>query len=103
MAAVSLNVASLQPLADRILVKVEEAEEQTAGGIILPDAAKDKSVVGEVVQVGCGRRSEDGTLQPIDVQVGDKVLYSKYAGTEIKLNGADYMLLREQDILATVS
>lgn len=103
MAAVTLNVSSLQPLGDRILVKLQGPEEQTAGGIILPDAAQDKPQVGEVVQVGVGKRSDDGALQPIDVQVGDKVLYSKYAGTEINLNGEDHMLLREQDILAVVS
>lgn len=103
MATVTLNVSSLQPLGDRILIKIQDANEQTTGGIILPDTAKDKPQVGEVVQIGVGKRSDDGKLQPIDVQVGDKVLYSKYAGTEINLNGADHMLLREQDILAVVS
>lgn len=103
MATVTLNVSSLQPLGDRILIKIQDANEQTTGGIILPDTAKDKPQVGEVVQIGVGKRSDDGKLQPIDVQVGDKVLYSKYAGTEISLNGADHMLLREQDILAVVS
>jgi chaperonin GroES len=103
MATVTLNVSSLQPLGDRILVKIQEADEQTVGGIILPDSAKDKPQVGEVVQVGIGKHNDSGALQPIDVQVGDKVLYSKYAGTEINLNGADHMLLREQDILAVVS
>ncbi|WNZ26000.1 co-chaperone GroES [Leptolyngbya sp. NK1-12] len=103
MATVSLGVTTVKPLGDRILVKVREAEEKTAGGIILPDTAKEKPQVGEVVQVGPGKRNEDGSFQAIDVQVGDNVLYSKYAGTDIKLGGEDYVLLREQDILATVS
>nr|RNJ70349.1 MAG: co-chaperone GroES [Leptolyngbya sp. IPPAS B-1204] len=103
MATVSLGVTTVKPLGDRILVKVREAEEKTAGGIILPDTAKEKPQVGAVVQVGPGKRNEDGSFQAIDVQVGDSVLYSKYAGTDIKLGGEDYVLLREQDILATVS
>ncbi|MBW4466541.1 MAG: co-chaperone GroES [Pegethrix bostrychoides GSE-TBD4-15B] len=103
MASVSLNVASVKPLGDRILIKVQEAEDQTAGGIFLPDSAQEKPQVGEVTQVGSGKRNDDGTIQAIDVQVGDKVLYSKYAGNELKLNGEEFMLLREQDILAVVS
>jgi chaperonin GroES len=103
MATVSLAVSIVKPLGDRILVKVREAEEKTAGGIILPDTAKEKPQVGEVVQVGPGKRNEDGSYQAIDVKVGENVLYSKYAGTDIKLGGDDYVLLREQDILATVS
>jgi chaperonin GroES len=103
MATVSLGVSTVKPLGDRILVKVREAEEKTAGGIILPDTAKEKPQVGEVVQVGPGKRNEDGSYQAIDVKVGENVLYSKYAGTDIKLGGDDYVLLREQDILATVA
>ncbi|MEM9448494.1 MAG: co-chaperone GroES [Cyanobacteria bacterium P01_E01_bin.6] len=102
MATVSLGVSTVKPLGDRILVKVSEAEEKTSGGIILPDAAKEKPQVGEVSQVGSGKRNDDGSFQPIDVQVGDKVLYSKYAGTDLKIGGEEYVLLREQDILATV-
>lgn len=102
MATVSLGVSTVKPLGDRILVKVSEAEEKTAGGIILPDSAKEKPQVGEVTEVGSGKRNDDGTFQPIDVKVGDKVLYSKYAGTDLKVGGEDYVLLREQDILATV-
>ena len=102
MAAISLNVSTVKPLSDRILVKVQTAEEQTAGGIFLPDTAKEKTQVGEVVQVGTGKRSDKGVLQPVDVTVGDRILYSKYAGTELKIGGEEYMLLREQDILAIV-
>lgn len=103
MATVSLGVSTVKPLGDRILIKVKEAEERTAGGIFLPDTAKEKPQVGEVVQVGPGKRSESGTYETIDVNVGDNVLYSKYAGTDVKLGGEDYVLLREQDILAIVS
>ncbi|MBD2328140.1 MAG: co-chaperone GroES [Alkalinema sp. CACIAM 70d] len=102
MAAVSLSVSTVQPLGDRVFVKVSEAEEKTAGGIILPDNAKEKPQVGEVVQVGPGKRNDDGSRQELEVKVGDKVLYSKYAGTDIKLGGDDYVLLTERDILAVV-
>lgn len=103
MAAVSLSVSTVKPLGDRVFVKVSEAEEKTAGGIILPDNAKEKPQVGEVVQVGPGKRNDDGSRQALEVNIGDKVLYSKYAGTDIKLGGEDYVLLTERDILAVVS
>jgi chaperonin GroES len=103
MAAVSLSVSTVKPLGDRVFVKVSEAEEKTAGGIILPDNAKEKPQVGEIVSVGSGKLSEKGERQPMEVQVGNKVLYSKYAGTDIKLGGDDYVLLSEKDILAVVS
>jgi chaperonin GroES len=103
MAAVSLNVSTVKPLGDRILVKVTDAEEKTAGGILLPDTAKEKPQVGEVVSVGAGKRNDDGSFQALEVNVGDKVLYSKYAGTDLKLGGDDHVLLREQDILATLA
>lgn len=102
MATVSLGVSTVKPLGDRILVKVSEAEEKTAGGIILPDSAKEKPQVGEVTAVGSGKRNDDGSYQTIDVKVGERVLYSKYAGTDLKIGGDEYVLLREQDILATV-
>lgn len=102
MATVSLGVSTVKPLGDRILVKVSEAEEKTAGGIILPDSAKEKPQVGEVVEVGSGKRNDDGSYQTIDVKVGERVLYSKYAGTDLKIGGDEFVLLREQDILATV-
>jgi chaperonin GroES len=103
MAAVSLSVSTVKPLGDRVFVKVSEAEEKTAGGIILPDNAKEKPQIGEIMQVGPGKRNDDGTFAPLEVKVGDKVLYSKYAGTDIKLGGDDYVLLTERDILAIVS
>lgn len=103
MAAVSLSVSTVKPLGDRVFVKVSEAEEKTAGGIILPDNAKEKPQVGEIVSVGSGKINEKGERQPMEVQVGNKVLYSKYAGTDIKLGTEEYVLLSEKDILAVVS
>lgn len=103
MAALSIDASSVKPLSDRILVKVQEAEEKTAGGIFLPEVAKEKPQVGEVVSVGTGKVNEDGSRSPIDIQVGASVLYSKYAGTDLKIGNTDYVLLREQDILAIVS
>ncbi|MEN9208641.1 MAG: co-chaperone GroES [Gloeomargarita sp. GMQP_bins_120] len=102
MATVALNVSTVTPLGDRVLVKVSQAEERTAGGILLPDTAKEKPQVGEVVAVGPGRRDDNGQRIPMEVQVGDRVLYSKYAGTELKIGTEDYVLLAEKDILATV-
>ncbi|TAD78564.1 MAG: co-chaperone GroES [Oscillatoriales cyanobacterium] len=102
MAAVSLSVSTVTPLGDRVLVKVAAAEEKTAGGILLPDNAKEKPQVGEVVAVGPGKRNDDGSRQAPEVSPGNKVLYSKYAGTDIKLGGEDYVLLSEKDILAVV-
>lgn len=103
MAAISLGNSSVKPLGDRVFIKVSASESQTAGGIILPDAAKEKPQVGEITAVGPGRVDESGNRRALDVSVGDKVLYSKYAGTEIKLGDDDYILLSEKDILATVS
>ncbi len=101
--AVSLSVSTVKPLGDRVFVKVSAAEEKTAGGIILPDNAKEKPNVGEIMQVGVGKLNEKGERQAMEVKVGDKVLYSKYAGTDIKLGSDDYVLLSEKDILAVVS
>ncbi|NMG20635.1 co-chaperone GroES [Brasilonema bromeliae] len=103
MAAVSLSVSTVKPLGDRVFVKVNAAEEKTAGGLYLPDNAKEKPQVGEVVAVGEGKIKDDGARQALDVKVGDKVLYSKYAGTDIKLGTDEYVLLSEKDILAVVS
>ncbi|WP_088890073.1 co-chaperone GroES [Leptolyngbya ohadii] len=103
MAAVSLSVSTVKPLGDRVFVKVSASEEKTAGGIYLPDTAKEKPQVGEIAAVGPGRRSEDGSRQEPEVKVGDKVLYSKYAGTDIKLGNEEYVLLSEKDILAIVA
>ena len=90
----------LQPLADRVLVKPIEREEMTKSGIYLPDTAKEKPQEGEVIAVGPGRMTEDGKRIAPDVKVGDKVLYAKYGGTEIKVDDEDMMILRESDILA---
>ena len=103
MAAISINVSTVKPLGDRIFVKVSPAEEKTAGGIWLPDNAQEKPQIGEVVAVGPGKRNDDGSRSELDVKVGDKVLYSKYAGTDVKLSGDDYVLLSEKDILAAVA
>ncbi|MEG3437014.1 co-chaperone GroES [Pannus brasiliensis CCIBt3594] len=103
MAAISINVATVKPLGDRVFVKVSPSEEKTAGGILLPDTAKEKPQIGEVVAVGPGKRNDDGSRAPLEVKVGDKVLYSKYAGTDIKLGGEEYVLLSEKDILAAVA
>jgi chaperonin GroES len=91
----------VRPLHDRIIVKGIDSEETTAGGIIIPDTAKEKPQEGKVVAVGEGRR-EDGKVIPVDVKAGDRVLYGKYAGTEIKVDGEDHLILREDDILGVV-
>ena len=103
MAAVSLSVSTVRPLGERVFVKVSASEEKTAGGILLPDTAKEKPQVGEVAAVGPGKRNDDGTRTEMEVKVGDKVLYSKYAGTDIKLGTDVYVLLAEKDILAIVN
>ncbi len=93
----------LKPLGDRLIVKAVEEEETTASGIVLPDTAKEKPQRGEVIAVGDGRYDEDGEKRiPLDVQAGDKVLYSQYAGTEIKVEGEDLLVLRESDVLAKI-
>ena len=94
---------NLQPLEDRIVVRPSEAEETTASGLVIPDTAKEKPQEGEVLAVGPGRRSEDtGELIPVDVAVGDRVVYSKYGGTEITIEGEDLLILAARDILAKV-
>ena len=103
MAAVTLSVSTVKPLGERVFVKVSESEEKTAGGILLPDTAKEKPQVGEVVAAGPGKRNAAWTRAEMEVKVGDKVLYSKYAGTDIKLGGDEYVLLAEKDILAIVN
>ena len=103
MAAISLGNSTLKPLGDRAFVKVSASQETTQGGIILPDAAKEKPQVGEITAVGPGKVEDNGSRRAMDVSVGDKVLYSKYAGTEIKLGDDEYILLSEKDILATVA
>ena len=99
MAKLKLN---LKPLADRVVVEPMEKEERTASGIILPETAKEKPQEGTILAAGPGRRDEDGKLVPMDVKVGDVVLYAKYAGTEIKLDDKKVLILKESDILAIV-
>ena len=95
---------NLQPLEDRIVVKPGDAEETTASGLVIPDTAKEKPQQGEVLAVGPGRRSDQtGDRIPVDVKVGDKVVYSKYGGTEITVDGADVLILNARDVLAVVS
>jgi len=93
---------NLRPMQDRIIVKRVDEETKTAGGIFIPDTAKEKPQQGEVVAVGKGKKTEDGKIIPMDVKVGDKVLFGKYSGTEIKLEGQDYLIMREDDILGVV-
>jgi len=93
----------LRPLSDRILVKRQEEETKTAGGILIPDNAKEKPVSGVVIAVGNGKTLTDGTLRALDIQVGDKVLFSKYSGTEVKLEGVEHLILREDDILGILN
>ncbi len=90
----------IKPLEDRVVVKTIEEEEKTAGGIVLPDTAKEKPQEGEVVAVGPGKLGENGDRLPMSVNVGDKVLYAKYGGTEIKIDGQEYLIMRESDVLA---
>jgi chaperonin GroES len=92
----------LKPLGGRVIVEPTEQEEMTAGGIILPETAKEKPQEGKILAAGPGERNEDGDRIPLDVQVGDKVLYAKYSGTEVKLDGKKLLILRESDILAVL-
>ena len=91
-----------RPLHDRVVVKRIEAEERTAGGIIIPDTAKEKPQQGEVVAVGSGGRDESGKLIPIDVKVGDRVLYGKWSGSDVKMDGIEYLIMKENDILGVL-
>ena len=94
---------SLKPLNDRDLVKRLESEERTASGLYIPDTAKEKPSKGEVVAVGPGKHADDGKLVPMTVKVGDMVLFNKYAGTEVKIDGAEHLVMREDDILAIIA
>lgn len=102
MATASATKINLKPLADRVVVKKVEAEEKTAGGIVLPDTAKEKPQQGEVLAVGPGRYDEKGARMPMELSVGDRVLFAKYSGTEVKIEGVEYLILAERDILAIV-
>ncbi len=92
----------IRPLQDRVIVKRVEEEEKTKGGIIIPDTAKEKPVEGKVVAVGKGKVREDGKVQPLDVKKGNRILFGKYAGTEIKIEGEEHLIMREDDILGVI-
>lgn len=92
----------IRPLQDRVIVKRVEEEEKTKGGIIIPDTAKEKPIEGKVVAVGKGKVREDGKLQPLDVKKGDRVLFGKYAGTDVKIEGEEHLIMREDDILGVI-
>ncbi len=93
---------ALRPLHDRVLVKRLESEAKTAGGIILPDTAQEKPSEGEVIAVGAGAKSEDGKVTPLDVKVGDKILFGKWSGTEVKVDGDDLLIMQEKDIMGII-
>jgi chaperonin GroES len=92
----------IRPLQDRVIVKRIEEEEKTKGGIIIPDTAKEKPQEGKVVAIGKGKVSDEGKVTPLDVKVGDRILFGKYSGSEIKLNGEEHLIMREDDILGIV-
>lgn len=95
-------VVNVRPLHDRILVKRVEEQETVRGGIIIPDTAKEKPQEGKVIAVGSGKRTEDGKLIPLDVKVGDRILFGKYSGTDIKIEDEEYLILREEDVLGII-
>jgi chaperonin GroES len=92
----------IRPLQDRIIVKRVQEEEKTKGGIIIPDTAKEKPIEGKVIAVGNGKVQEDGKVRPLDVKAGDRILFSKYAGTEVKIDGEEHLIMREEDILGVI-
>jgi chaperonin GroES len=92
----------VRPLHDRVLVKRFLEEEKSKGGIIIPDTAKEKPIQGEIIAVGTGRIAEDGKVRPLEVKKGDKILFGKYSGTEIKIEGDDFLMMREEDILGII-
>jgi chaperonin GroES len=92
----------VRPLHDRVIVRRLDEEEKSSGGIIIPDTAKEKPIQGEVIAAGKGKILENGDVRPLDVKTGDRVIFSKYAGTEIKLDGTEYLMMREDDILGVV-
>ena len=94
---------NFRPLHDRVLVRRIEAEEKTAGGIIIPDSAKEKPAEGEVIAVGSGSRAEDGKITPLDVKAGDRVLFGKWSGTEVTLDGQELLIMKESDILGIIA
>ena len=99
MADAVLTKVKIRPLGDRVVVKPMDKEKQERGGLIIPDTAKEKPQEGEIVAAGKGKTTEDGKLIPMDVKVGDKILYGKYSGTEIKMDGDEYLIMHQEDIL----
>lgn len=91
-----------RPLHDRVLVRRIDADEKTAGGIIIPDTAREKPIQGEIIAAGPGERNEKGELRPLDVKVGDRVLFGKWSGTEVKIDGKDYLIMKESDLMGIV-
>src|SRR6266568_4196694 len=96
------HVMKIRPLQDRLIVKRVAEENKTKGGIIIPDSAKEKPLEGKVIAVGNGKVLEDGKVRPLDIKAGDRVLFSKYAGTEIKIDGEEHLMMREEDILGVI-
>ncbi|MEI9949799.1 MAG: co-chaperone GroES [Pseudomonadota bacterium] len=94
--------SNIRPLQDRVIVRRVKEEERTKGGIIIPDSAKEKPAEGQVIAVGSGKVLSDGTLRGLDIKAGDRVLFGKYAGTEVKLNGEEHLILREDDVLGVI-
>ena len=94
---------AFRPLHDRVLVRRIEAEEKTSGGIIIPDSAQEKPSEGEVISVGSGTKADDGTVTPLDVKAGDRVLFGKWGGTEVKIDGEDLLIMKESDIMGIIS
>lgn len=92
----------IRPLHDRVIIKRMEEERLSAGGIVIPDSATEKPIKGEVIAVGQGKILEDGTVRPIGVKVGEKVLFGKYSGTEVKIEGTDYLVMREEDLMGVI-
>jgi len=102
MAEAVLSKVKIRPLGDRVLVKPLEKEKQERGGLIIPDTAKEKPQEGEIIAAGKGKTSDDGKLIPMDVKAGDKILYGKYSGTEIKIDGDEYLIMHQDDILGVL-
>jgi len=96
-------MAKIRPLADRVLVKRVDSESKSAGGIVIPDTAQEKPMIGEVVAVGHGKALDNGETRKPDVSVGDRILFGKYSGTEVKLDGQDYLMMKEDDIMAILT
>jgi len=96
-------VQKIRPLHDRVVVKRVEEERKSAGGIVIPDSAAEKPDQGEVIAVGAGKRTDDGKLQPMDVKIGDRILFGKYSGTTVKIEGDEYLVMREDDIMGVIT